>query len=543
VELVDYLHIVRRRMVLILVITLACVAGAGVATALQTTTYRASVRLIVSGASSVSDVDEIARRQLAVQRAVAFSQIASTPPAVSAALKVADDSGPYSSCASPSVSSSADGTDPFLTISVTDCDPRQAAAVANAYVTVLPGVLKSLKQVTVEVPAEISSLGPAAVPTSPYSPRLWRNLLIGLVIGLALGGVAAFVREGLDRRLRDSDEVEGATGAAILGVVPTELEGVRTPVLTHPMSARAEAYRKVRTNLMFAGSGGMPASLLITSAVSGEGKTTVATNLALACARTGQRVVIVDADLRRPMVSSYLGVAQPLGLTSVVAGEATLAEALTPVDDGRVHVLGSGPIPSNPSELLGSAQMGSLLDELRDTFDIVIVDAPPVLPVADALVLAGELEAVVIVTRVGDTTRERLKQAADAVLQVKGNLVGIVPNAVVQREDSAYAYAYRYRSRKGPGPPMLTTQARAPEIEVTVLGTPETAEVQVFDEELVEAEVVEEERVEPEAEAPEVEQLALVERETVQRDPKQAEIAARIQAAFAAASDLDQPRP
>jgi NAD(P)-dependent dehydrogenase (short-subunit alcohol dehydrogenase family) len=106
VELVDYLHIVRRRMVLILVITLACVAGAGVATALQTTTYRASVRLIVSGASSVSDVDEIARRQLAVQRAVAFSQIASTPPAVSAALKVADDSGPYSSCASPSVSSS-----------------------------------------------------------------------------------------------------------------------------------------------------------------------------------------------------------------------------------------------------------------------------------------------------------------------------------------------------------------------------------------------------------------------------------------------------
>jgi hypothetical protein len=169
--------------------------------------------------------------------------------------------------------------------------------------------------------------------------------------------------------------------------------------------------------------------------------------------------------------------------------------------------------------------------------------ASPVLPVADALVLAGELEAVVIVTRVGDTTRERLKQAADAVLQVKGNLVGIVPNAVVQREDSAYAYAYRYRSRKGSGPPMLTTQARAPEIEVTVLGTPETAEVQVFDEELVEAEVVEEERVEPEAEAPEVEQLALVERETVQRDPKQAEIAARIQAAFAAASDLDQPRP
>jgi succinoglycan biosynthesis transport protein ExoP len=467
VELLDYLHVVRRRMVLILVIVVGCVAGAGIATAFQPTTYQTSARLIVSGASSVSSVDEISRRELAVQRAVAFSQIATTAPAVTAAINSASAAGPFKPCASPSVSSSADGTDPFLTVTVTDCDPRQAAAVANAYVKILPTVLTSLEQVNAAVPEEVSSLGAAPVPTSPFSPRLLRNLLIGLIIGLALGAVAAFVREGLDRRLRDSDEVEDATGSTILGVIPTELDGVRTPVLTHPMSARAEGYRKVRTNLTFSGATGMPRSLLITSAVSGEGKTTLATNLALACARTGQRVALVDADLRRPMVSTYLDITEPLGLTSVIAGEATLAEAMTSIDEGRVDVLGSGPIPSNPSELLGSVRMSAMLEELRATHDIVIVDAPPVLPVADALVLVGEVDAVVLVTKVGETTRERLKQAAEAILQVRGNLVGIVPNAVVQREDSAYAYAYRHRTRTTVDSLTLyTKRARTPEIDV-----------------------------------------------------------------------------
>jgi capsular exopolysaccharide synthesis family protein len=549
VELIDYLHVVRRRMVLILVFVLACVAGAGVATAFQATTYQTSVRLIVSGASSVSSVDEISLRQLAVQRAVAFSQVATTAPAVTAALASAAAAGPFKPCASPSVSASADGTDPFVTVTVTDCDPKQAAAVANAYVVILPKVLKSLEQVPAAVPEEINTLGAAPVPTSPFSPRLSRNLLIGLIIGLVLGGVAAFVREGLDRRLRDSDEVEGATGSTILGVIPTELDGVRTPVLTHPMSARAEAYRKVRTNLTFAGPTGMPRSLLITSAVSGEGKTTLATNLALACARTGQRVALVDADLRRPMVSTYLDVSEPLGLTSVIAGDATLAEAMTSVDEGRIDVLGSGPIPSNPSELLGSVRMSALLEELGATHDIVIVDAPPVLPVADALVLVGEVTGVVLVTKVGETTRERLKQATEAVLQVRGNLIGIVPNAVVQREDSAYAYAYRHRTRKGiDSLTLYTKKARRPEIDVPS---------EDFRDAEVHSDDVDHPHPHPEpivtakpAAKPVAKAAARPARASRSRakpvagpseDEKKQQIAARIQAAFTAASEPDAP--
>jgi capsular exopolysaccharide synthesis family protein len=542
VELIDYLHVVRRRMVLILVIVVACVAGAGIATAFQTTTYRTSVRLIVSGASSVSSVDEISRRELAVQRAVAFAQIATTAPAVKAATDAASAAGPFKPCASPAVSAGADGTDPFLTVTVTDCDPQQAAAVANAYVSVLPKVLKNLEQVTAAVPEEVSTLGAAPVPTSPYSPRLLRSLLIGLIVGLGLGGVAAFVREGLDRRLRDSDEVEDATGSTILGVIPTELDGVRTPVLTHPMSARAEAYRKVRTNLTFAGATGMPRSLLITSAVSGEGKTTLATNLALACARTGQRVALVDADLRRPMVSTYLDVDEPLGLTSVIAGDVTLEQAMTTIDEGRIDVLSSGPIPSNPSELLGSVRMSALLAELGSTHDIVIVDAPPVLPVADALVLAGEIDAVVLVTKVGETTRERLKQAAEAVLQVRGNLVGIVPNAVVQREDSAYAYAYRHRPRKGADSLTLyTKQARTPEIDVSTDEFVDREPPSVAADPVVTAPepvAAAKRRAAPKTAAAATKADA-ADDAALSPEDKQRQIAERIQAAFAAASGPD----
>lgn len=467
-ELADYLIVVRRRWALIALVLVACVAGAAAATMLQTPKYRTSTRLIVSGTSSVSAVDEISRRQLATQRAVAFSQIATTPPAVGAALQAASrEEGPFSSKGGPGVSASATGKDPFLDIVVTDSDPHRAAAVANAFVTVLPAVIRQLEQAPNAVPEEISSIAQAGVPSTPFSPRPKRNLLIGLAVGVVLGLGSAFVRESLDRRLRDSDEVERASGVTLLGVVPTELPDARRPVETHPMSSRAEAYRKVRTNLTFTSADGMPPSLLITSSISGEGKTTLATNLSLACARTGQSVVLVDGDLRRPMVSEYLDRDIEVGLTNVLAGTHKLDDVIQHHAGGDIDFIASGPIPANPSELLGSTRMQSIMDDLRRHYDVVIIDAPPVLPVADALVLAVYVDGVVLVAKVGDTTRDRLRRAKDALLRVNANLVGVVPNAVVQREDSAYAYAYRYRSRgEGDALTLYTKSARKPEFEV-----------------------------------------------------------------------------
>ena len=459
---------------IVILVVIGCVGGAILATSQQTKLYRTSTRILVSGSSDVSAVDEITRRQLATQRAVAFAQIATTGPAVQAAfteaLRHVQGRPGY-----PSVSATATGTDPFLVIVVTDSDPRGAAAVAAAFPVVLPQVIAKLEETPSIVPTTLSVLEPPGIPSAPYSPKPVKNALIGLALGLALGVGGAFVREALDRRLRDSDDVELAAGVSVLGVVPEELSQTRLPVLTHPLSARAEAYRKVRTNLTFTTPEGIPRSLIVTSSTSGEGKTTLAANLALACARTGLRVALVDADLRRPMMAEYLEVETGLGLTSYLLGLASVPDILRPYADSGVDVITSGPIPSNPSELLGSLGMVQLLYELEATYDTVIVDVPPVLPVADGLVIGALVQGVILVARVGDTTRDRLRRSKEAVLKANQNLLGVVPNHVVQREDSAYAYAYRAKSKGADSLKLYTKQARLPEVDSSgrpVDGTP-----------------------------------------------------------------------
>lgn len=447
-ELIDYVRIVRRRWLLILLVFVACVAGAGLATKLSTLRYTATSQLIVNGSSSISATDEVATRELADERAVAFAQIASTAPAVQAALSKAEaSSGPFSPKGGPSVSASASGTSPFIVIHVSDTDARRAQAVANAYTTILPTVIQKLEQTPVAAPEEIAVVSPAGLPGSPLKHNLERNLLIGLGLGLVLGGGAALVRESVDRRLKDSQDVETATGLTVLGVVPFEMAAEPIPAHTHPMSVRAEAYRKVRTNLTFVTEAGVPKSIIVTSSSSSEGKTSLSTNLAIACARSGQKVILVDADLRRPMVHTFLQVSGDKGLVNVLAGTTELSEAIHFVEEGGIHVIVSGPVPTNPSELLGSKRMLDTIRRLEADFDIVIIDTPPVLPVADALLLGVNVDGVVVVTRLGETTRDKLRRTKEGLEKVHANIFGVVPNGAIQREDSAYAYAYRYRSR------------------------------------------------------------------------------------------------
>jgi capsular exopolysaccharide synthesis family protein len=445
VELIDYVHILRRRWVLIVVVIVACVGGAVLATKLSTPKYETSSRLIINGSSSLGGTDEIASRQLADERATAFAQIISTNPAIQAALRQAETtSGPFSSAGSPSVTASASGDDPFITIDVTDTDPHRAEAVANAYVDVLPKVLENLNQPTTS-PHEIDVLSRAGIPSTPVSPRPLQNLLIGFALGLVLGAGAAFVMESLDRRIKDSDDVEAATGLIVLGVVPYDMPGELTPAASYPMSVRAEAYRKVWTNLAFVTESGPPNSIIITSAASSEGKTSLAVNLAIACASSGQRVVLVDADLRRPMVETYLQTPEHAGLVNVLAGTTSLSDAIQVSKIGQFDVLVSGPVPANPNQLIGSETMLQTIRQLEWDYDLLIIDTPPVLPVADALNLSVKVDGAVIVTRLGETTRDRLRRTKEALVNVHANVIGVVPNGAIQREDSAYSYAYRYR--------------------------------------------------------------------------------------------------
>jgi capsular exopolysaccharide synthesis family protein len=394
-------------------------------------------------------VDEITRRQLAQQRAVLFSQIATTTPVEVAAAQAADKTvtSPVEGT-SPGVSASASGDDPFLTITVTADSPEAAQALANSFVRVLPKQLAKLDQLPSAVGALLTVVNPAGLPTSPSSPRPLRNLLIGFALGIVLGAAAALIRETLDTTLRDSDEVRRMTRTTILGTIPREFDDERLPAATRPHSRRSEAYRQVRTNLEFAVDDQPPRSFVVTSPGQGEGKSTTVANLALLTSRAGKRVAIVDADLRKPVLASFFNATSEVGLSDVLTGRAELDHVMQPIAGEDIAVLASGPTVSRPSELLSSPMMEQLLVRLRAGFDLVIVDSPPVLAITDALLVGKHTDGVVVVTRMRRTTRSGLRRALEAVERVHAHTLGIVINATVEPIDKRYGYANDYVSNE-----------------------------------------------------------------------------------------------
>jgi capsular exopolysaccharide synthesis family protein len=438
VELADYLRVLRRRWRLIALSLVVCIAAAGAATLLQPKQYRSSTRLLVSGSSSVSAIDEISRRELANQRAVAYAQIAGTGPAVAEAVK---ESGAKTY---PTIRASADGTSPFITILAIGSNAQDVASVANIYVSVLPKVVTELDKAPSAAPPTLSVLEAAGVPSSPSSPRPVRNVLAALVIGAVLGVASALVREAIDARIRDSAEIERFTDVGVLGVVPKEYGDEELISVTRPRSRRAESYRQIRTNLEFTSPEGAPRSLVVTSAGPSEGKTTVATNLAVIASHTGKNVVIVDADLRKPRVHEVFRLPAQPGLTDVLSGTLPLDSVLQRLEGERLTIVASGPQASAPSELLGSAAMVELIQQLEQRFDFVIIDSPPVLPVTDALVLGVNTGGVVVVTRLGVTKRNALRRTIEAVHRVRARVLGVVGNAAVEHEEKRYGYGAGY---------------------------------------------------------------------------------------------------
>lgn len=453
-ELADYLKVLRRRWWMVLLAMVLCVAGAAGASYLQKPRFTTAVQLLVAGSANETSTDELVARQLAAQRAGAYSLLLGTAPAVS---EVASRVGAAAS--HPAVTAAADGTSPFITLTVTADTAQAAQAIANGYAPLIPEIVAKLEQRPTTSSVTITAMSPAALPSVPSSPQPVRNMSIGLVLGLILGLVGALTRESLDARLRDSAEIERFTGVTLLGSIPKEHGGDVLPSLTRPRSGRAEAYRHVRTNLEFTSAEGMPRSVVVTSPAPGEGKSSLSANLAIVAARSGRNVVLVDADLRKPSVAKYFGLQSSVGLADVLSGRWRWQEALVPVDGERIHILTSGPIPRFPSELVGSAAMSDLIQQLEAHFDFVIIDTPPVLPVSDALVIGVNVDGVIVVARMVETRRAALRRAVDAVRKVNANLLGIVGNAVVKQEEKAYGegygYAYGYLSDAAADPAPL----------------------------------------------------------------------------------------
>jgi polysaccharide biosynthesis transport protein len=297
----------------------------------------------------------------------------------------------------------------------------------------------------------------AVVPTRPYQPRVLFNLLLALIVGLAGGVSLALFTARLDDTVKTPEDIQRLLQVHCLGVVPhledkASTEKIELVASLHPQSALAEAYRGVRTSVLFVRSGSSPRSILITSAEPGEGKTLSAVNLALSMAQAGERVVLVDADLRKPRLHKIFELPNENGLSRLIVEGIPIESAVVRPENYQLDVIPSGPIPATPAELLGSEAMARIIQELGRRWDRVVIDSAPLFNLTDSVVLSRLVDATMLVVWVGRTRPANLLRATEPIRQVGNNLIGCLLNHVESATQSYYhyghyGYGYRYRDR------------------------------------------------------------------------------------------------
>lgn len=340
-----------------------------------------------------------------------------------------------------SLAAEVDPNSALIKVSAEANSPEAAQALANGSLEAVAKVVNDLEGSSA---VRVIPLEDAPLNSSPVSPNVPKLVAFGAAAGLGLVLAAVLLRRTVDTKLRTRDDATKATKAGILGVLPLSEELTEENILrTKNDHISQEAIRQMRTNLRFVNVDQPPRSIIVTSAEPGEGKSTVSTSIARALADAGEPVVIIDADLRRPTIAKKFKIDSKVGLTQVLAGQVQLSDAVRQFEDTQLFILPAGRIPPNPSELLGSEKMRSLIQELSSEFT-VIVDVPPVLPVTDAALLSTAVDGVVIVGSVGKTRKENLAEAVENLRKVSANLLGVVINRAPRTGlgNSYYGFAY-----------------------------------------------------------------------------------------------------
>lgn len=444
-ELRDILSMLRAHWAGILVLTVLGVLLAGAVSYSTVPEYRtaSTVLVAVQAGESVSDLNQgssFVSREVKTYAEVARSPIVLEPVVQKLGLRTSARG------LRADVTTTVKGETKLIDITVTRPDPREAAAIADAVAAELAEVVEDLSPARSDgAPSVvISSIAPAAVPSTPASPDVPRNLALGLVVGLVLGVGWAALRTTLDTKVRTEQDLRAITESPVLGLVSFDQgAGGKSPdYVPPPLSVRAEEYKQIRTNLQFVDAASRPRSIVVTSSRGGEGKSVTVINLALALAENGQKVCLVDADLRRPSVAGYLGIEGSAGLTTVLIRRAELDDVLQPVGGAGLQVLTSGRTPPNPSELLGSRAMAELLAELERRFDVVLLDCAPLLPVTDAAILSKIADGILLVAGAGIVTREQLAEATGKLRTIDAEILGVVLNRVARKGSSQRAYGY-----------------------------------------------------------------------------------------------------
>ncbi|TFD69796.1 polysaccharide biosynthesis tyrosine autokinase [Cryobacterium ruanii] len=439
-EPVDYLRTITRRWLLIVIVGLLGGAVAWGYAATLPAQYQATNSVFVTSDRGETTSELLQTSTFTQNLVQSYAQLATTPTVL----------GPVISelgldISTQALASRVTAVTPlntvFIEITVTSRSAVQAVTLADA---VSGSLARAVENLAPKGPDNLPSItvktvSPAQLPGSPFAPNTQLIVLTGLLVGLVLGVLYALAREVFDTRVSTEKDLDRVSSDPVLGKVGrkkrSDPAGLVMRVMPH--SALAESYRRVRANLEFIDVDNPPRSAVVTSAVTRDGKSTTAINLALAMAERSSRVLLIDADLRRPSIAELCDLEGDVGLTTVLLGDVGPDDAIVRWSDG-LDVLPSGAVPPNPGQLLGSDAMKTLMQRLLLEYDFIVVDSPPLLPATDALGLSHLTDGAIVVARYKSTTRQQLATTLESLEAVNARILGIVLNQVRERRAEVY---------------------------------------------------------------------------------------------------------
>ena len=449
----DYLRVLREQWVVVVIAAVLAVIAAGTVAFLRPPEYTANLTMYVS-AQTADDADGAYQGSLlSQQRVTSYVELVSSTRVSGEVIRRLDlPQTPEQLAGQITASSAPDSV--LIDVAVTGSSPERAAQVANSVGDVFTRLVDELERPTAAdgvPPVVVRVVQPAAVPAAPSSTGLAVPLAFGLFVGLALGMGAALARNAMDTSMKSPERLREAAQAPILGVIAYDPQVPKRPLTLHEdaQSPRSEAFRQLRTNLQFVDVDHPRKVIVVTSSMPGEGKTTTLCNMAIAMAAAGSRLLVIEGDLRRPKVADLLGIERSVGLTSILAGQVRVEQVIQRWAGGRFDVLASGPLPPNPSELLASEHTADLLEELREQYEMVLIDSPPLLPVTDAAAVAPATDGAILVCRFKQTSQGQVQAAVAALQAVSAPLLGTVFTMVPSSGPGAYGqYNSYYRTEE-----------------------------------------------------------------------------------------------
>lgn len=451
----EFLQILRRRGLVILLCVVAGIGGGYYAGHSGSKQYKATAQCIVNIPAASTLTEQLAGAQLTSGLVATYARIAtsrSVARQVASSLQV--QGLPLSTVGG--LSASAEVGNDIIDVTATSDTAQGAAAVANAASHALITTVANLQR-DVDAPVTIQVVDPATPPGTPVSPKPRSDLILGLVLGILAGIGLAALLESLDHTVRSTAQLTAMYDAPLLSTVPRRRRFARRSM---SVAAVAEPYRILRSALLYLNVAKSVRTIAVTSPSKGDGKTRTVASLAYAIAASGETVIAVDGDLRSGSLAEAFQLGGDVGLTSVLFGSSSLTDALQEVAPG-LRVLGSGPLPPNPSELLGTDRFSEILHELAASADKVVIDSSPVGPVADAVILAAKVDGVIVVIRHGHTGRKVGKESVRRLVDAQARILGYVYNAAMQPGGRS-SYGGRRRHASVPELPAPSKRATAP---------------------------------------------------------------------------------